>query len=135
MSKLPTVSSHVQDVRSRIETIERSYQFFLGYAAKGLTTDQGAKAGPELRNVLTDIEAALTGLPEVVRAAAGDDEPADAWDDMADVVRGDARAALAAVRLVAAREAISSELIDNLNANIHLRAVLTDLFLVDELVG
>ena len=63
MSKLPTVSTHVQDVRSRIETIERSYQFFLGYAAKGLTTDQGAKAGPELRNVLTDIEAALTGLP------------------------------------------------------------------------
>ena len=50
-------------------------------------------------------------------------------------VRSDARAALAAVRLVAARDAVSSELIDDLNASIHLRAVLTDLFLVDELVG
>lgn len=129
------MSSPVEDVRSRIEAIERSYQFFLGYAAKGLTTDQGAKAGPQLRQVLGEIEAALTGLPEVVRAAAGDDEPADAWDDMAEVVRTDARAALASVRLVAAREAISSELIDDLNASIHLRAVLTDLFLVDELVG
>jgi hypothetical protein len=129
------VSSPVEDVRSRIDAIERSYQFFLGYAAKGLTTDQGAKAGPQLRQVLGEIEAALTGLPEVVRAAAGDDEPADAWDDMAEVVRTDARAALASVRLVAAREAISSELIDDLNASIHLRAVLTDLFLVDELVG
>ena len=129
------MSSPVEDVRSRIDAIERSYQFFLGYAAKGLTTDQGAKAGPQLRQVLGEIEAALTGLPEVVRAAAGDDEPADAWDDMAEVVRTDARAALASVRLVAAREAISSELIDDLNASIHLRAVLTDLFLVDELVG
>lgn len=129
------MSSPVEDVRARIDVIERSYQFFLGYAAKGLTTDEGAKAGPELRQVLDGIEGALTGLAEVVRAAAGDDEPADAWDDMVEVVRADARAARAAVRLVAARGAISSELIDDLNASIHLRAVLTDLFLVDELVG
>lgn len=129
------MSSPVEDVRARIDVIERSYQFFLGYAAKGLTTDEGAKAGPELRQVLDGIEGALTGLAEVVRAAAGDDQPADAWDDMVEVVRADARAARAAVRLVAARGAISSELIDDLNASIHLRAVLTDLFLVDELVG
>ena len=67
------MSSPVEDVRSRIDAIERSYQFFLGYAAKGLTTDQGAKAGPQLRQVLGEIEAALTGLPEVVRSAAGAD--------------------------------------------------------------
>jgi hypothetical protein len=129
------LSSPVQDVKSRIDTIERSYQFFLGYAAKGLSTDQGAKAGPELRQVLSEMAAALEGLPDVVREAAGDVGPADAWADMVEVVRSDARAALAAVRLVSSREAISSELIDDLNASIHLRAVLTDLFLVDELLG
>ena len=37
-----------------------------------------------------------------------------------------------AVALVAAQPRISSELIDNLNASIHLRAVLTDLFLLSE---
>ena len=54
---------------------------------------------------------------------------------MTSVVRRDAAAALSAVQLVAARSGISSQLIDNLNANMHLRAVLTDLFLVDDLVG
>jgi hypothetical protein len=49
-------------------------------------------------------------------------------------VTRDADAALAAVRLVAAQPGVSSQLIDNLNANIHLRALLTDLFLVDELI-
>jgi hypothetical protein len=29
---------------------------------------------------------------------------------------------------------VSSQLIDNLNANIHLRALLTDLFLMDDLI-
>jgi hypothetical protein len=33
---------------------------------------------------------------------------------------------------VLAQEKISSELVDNLNASIHLRALLTDLFLLSE---
>jgi len=49
------------------------------------------------------------------------------------VLRRDAADALAAVELVAAQSAISSQLIDNLNASIHLRALLTDLFLIDEI--
>jgi hypothetical protein len=44
----------------------------------------------------------------------------------------DAAIAVAAVRLVLAQSAISSQLVDNLNASIHLRAVLTDIFLLDE---
>jgi hypothetical protein len=47
-------------------------------------------------------------------------------------VDGDARVARAAISLVLARPDISSQLVDNLNASIHLRALLTDLFVVDE---
>ncbi len=47
-------------------------------------------------------------------------------------VEADARVALGAVRLVLARPDIGSQLVDNLNASIHLRALLTDLFVVDE---
>ena len=36
--------------------------------------------------------------------------------------------------LALAQPAISSQLIDNLNASIHLRALLTDLFLIDEIL-
>ena len=39
-----------------------------------------------------------------------------------------------AIDLVLAQPAISSQLIDNLNASIHLRALLTDIFLVDEIL-
>jgi hypothetical protein len=37
------------------------------------------------------------------------------------------------MELVLAQPSISSQLIDNLNASIHLRALLTDLFLLDEI--
>ena len=51
-----------------------------------------------------------------------------------DVLERDARDAQAAVQLVMAQTSISSQMIDNLNASIHLRSLLTDLFLVDELI-
>jgi len=50
------------------------------------------------------------------------------------VLARDASDSLAAVELVLAQPAISSQLIDNLNASIHLRALLTDLFLIDEIL-
>jgi hypothetical protein len=50
------------------------------------------------------------------------------------VLDRDARDSLAAIELVLAQPVISSQLIDNLNASIHLRALLTDLFLFDEIL-
>lgn len=123
-----------EDVQARIDAIESSYEFFLAYAAQGLTTDEGAKAGAQLRDFLTKLEGALEGLADRVDEAAAGRKPEDAWSRMVDVVRADAEAAVAAVRLVSARKGVSSQLIDNLNANIHLRALLTDLFLVDDLL-
>ena len=122
-----------EDLKKRIVTIETSYEFMLSYAARGTKTDG---ASP-LRSQLENTAAALSGMGDAVRAALGDDaadgEPASA--DVApfvEVVERDAAAALAAVGMVLARDPISSQLIDNLNASIHLRALLTDLFLIDE---
>ena len=129
------MSDAKNEVKQRIDSIESSYEFFLAYAAQGRTTDEGAKSGAELREFLTKLEDALEGLADTVAEAVSDQEPRDAWDEMPSVVRRGAAAALSAVQLVAARSGISSQLIDNLNANMHLRAVLTDLFLVDDLVG
>jgi hypothetical protein len=50
------------------------------------------------------------------------------------VLDRDAQDSLAAIELVLAQPVISSQLIDNLNASIHLRALLTDLFLIDEIL-
>jgi hypothetical protein len=130
------VSTPRDDVKARIDAIEESYEYFLAYAAQGLSSDQGAKAGAPLRDFLTKLERALDGLGERCRDLAQTEslEPRGAWDDMLRVVTADAADALAAVRLVSSRSAIGSQLIDNLNANIHLRALLTDLFLVDDLI-
>jgi hypothetical protein len=53
---------------------------------------------------------------------------------MDQVLQKDAVSTRAALRLVMAQPSISSQLIDNLNASIHFRALLTDLFLVDEAI-
>lgn len=129
------MSSAVQDVKARIDVIEKSYEFFLAYAAQGLTTDEGAKSGAELRDTLRRAEAAVDGLPEAVASASDGVEPSGTWEEMVAVISQDARATLAALRLVSARPDVSSRLVDNLNASIHVRALLTDLWLVDELLG
>jgi hypothetical protein len=131
------LSTPRDDVKARIEKIEESYEYFLAYAAQGLSSDQGAKSGAPLRDFLKRMESALDGLVTRVRSLIADEGigPADAWENMLGVLEADAVATLAAIRLVSARPGISSQLIDNLNANIHLRALLTDLFLVDDLIG
>jgi hypothetical protein len=45
----------------------------------------------------------------------------------------DAEKAHTAMTLVLVQPRISSQLIDNLNASIHIRALLTDLFLLEEI--
>jgi hypothetical protein len=50
------------------------------------------------------------------------------------VLERDASDSLAALDLVLAQPAISSQLIDNLNASVHLRALLTDVFLLGEVL-
>jgi hypothetical protein len=51
-----------------------------------------------------------------------------------DVLGEDARRAQAAVGLALACRSIGSQIVDDLNASIHLRALLTDLFVVDEVL-
>lgn len=104
-----------------IEVIEAGYEFLLAYAAQGRESDEG-KGGSEVRTT-------LTGMSE---AAAAISEALDADDTFAAVVVDDARKSIAAISLVLRQDKISSELVDNLNASIHVRALLTDLFLLSE---
>jgi hypothetical protein len=122
------------DLKERIEAIETGYEFMLAYAAQGRDTDKGAAAGRNVREYLDKMAAALEGLSPVIDACANGIDPELLRSAAAffAAVESDARIALAAIRLVLARADISSQLIDNLNASIHLRALLTDLFVVDE---
>jgi hypothetical protein len=125
-----------QELQRRVDAIEESYEFMLAYAAQGLSGDAGSQSSGQLREFLTRAAAALNGLGDVVSSLIDDErlEPADRYRAYQAVVADDARKALAAVALVLAQPSISSQLIDNLNASIHLRALLTDLFLIDEIL-
>src|SRR5713101_7535518 len=100
----------------------------LAYAAQGLAGDAGAQASAQIREFLSRAVAALTGIGEAITTAGLDSAT------FIGVVERDAHDSLAAIELVLAQPAISSQLIDNMNASIHLRALLTDLFLLGEMV-
>jgi hypothetical protein len=114
----------------RIEAIEEAYEYMLAYAAQGRPGEQGAPE-PGIRGFLQKLDAALDRLDSVALGAAREDD-ANAFATVVEVLAEDAAKARALVRFVLAHTDISSQLIDNLNASIHLRALLTDLFLIDE---
>ena len=133
--------SAADELKARIDTIEESYEFFLAFAAQGVSGEQATKSTGQVREFLQRTEGALPELADrfvkLVSEAesAGQISEPDRYHTFIQVLRRDADDALAAVRLVLAQPAISSQMIDNLNAMIHLRALLTDVFLIDEILA
>jgi len=122
------MSNALEDFRASLDTIESSYEFMLAYAAQGRDTDSGQSTGPAIRDSLGELHAALGTVADQLAAAYSDDASAGFVATLGD----DAVKASHSVQAALNCERISSQLIDNLNASIHLRAVLTGLFLADE---
>ena len=124
------------ELNNRCDAIEECYEFMLAYAAQGLATDQGSSSGSQVREYLRKCDQALTDLSGFLAGFVGQlqVESTAPYAGFMAVIDRDARDAQAAVRLVLAQPGISSQLVDNLNASIHLRALLTDLFLIDEVL-
>ena len=115
--------------------IEECYEFMLAYAGQGLPGEGSGRDGL-IRDFLSKAAKALGGLEDAYAAVVQERllSPAGPYVAFQAVLGRDARDSLAAVELVLAQPGISSQLIDNLNASIHLRALLTDLFLIDEVL-
>ena len=111
-----------KSLHDSIEVIESGYEFLLAYAAQGRESDDGP-GGSEVRSTLTSMSQAAQNIAAHLRSNES---------DFGTVVIEDVGKAGAAIALVLAQKKISSELVDNLNASIHLRALLTDLFLLSE---
>jgi len=128
--------SNRDELQERIEAIEETYEFMLAYAAQGLSTHEASKTGAQLREFLDRCERAIRELADhfaaVLREEGLDSNPA--YTGFLEVLREDASKSGSAFRLTMAQPAISSQLIDNLNASIHVRALLTDIFLLDEII-
>ena len=115
--------------------IEECYEYMLAYAGQGLAGEQDGL----IRDFLSRAAKALANLENAYASAidyaiAQHGQDAAPYQAFQSVLARDARDSMAAVELVLAQSTISSQLIDNLNASIHLRALLTDLFLVSEIL-
>jgi hypothetical protein len=123
------------DLARRVDAIEAGYELMLAYAAQGVATDAGAANGAQLREFMRRFDAALTGLADTYRQMVLEEarDPA-IYEPFLNVLARDASDAQAGLHVVMAQANISSQLVDNLNASIHVRALLTDVFLIDELL-
>lgn len=118
----------------QIDAIEEAYEFMLAYAAQGRQGDEDSGTEENIRSFLEKAYTALEGLgasslESVEKYGAGSVE---SYQNFLDVLNQDIGKAQATIQMVMAQPLISSQLIDNLNASIHIRALLTDLFLIDE---
>jgi len=108
-----------------IDAVEETYEFMLAYAAQGRAREE---PGDDIRDSLGRADAGLAIIAAMAPPNGGGDDQAA----FVEMVRQDAARARTAMRFVLGQRAIGSQMIDNLNASIHLRTLLTDLFLLDE---
>lgn len=118
------------DLSERIDVIERGYEYLLAYAAQGRQEESGSDARVTLERIHSALDAlrpaAVTALASALSSKEYDIEP------FLDALERDARTARSAIGLALSRPSISSMLVDNLNASVHLRALLTDVFLLEQ---
>ena len=126
----------VSEFHDATEAIEEAYEFMLAYAAQG-RIDEDESSSPSIRELLENAKKSLLKLAnkmglkdEDIRKLYGID-----FENFVKILSNDANKSQNAVKLVLSSQTITSQLIDNLNASIHLRALLTDMFLVDEYIN
>src|ERR1700739_398001 len=122
------------DFLERCDTIEECYESMRAYAGQGLPSDATSPSGSRIRDFLQRAAHALSGIAASCADSLSDEgiQTLQPYDKFISVLNRDAQDSLAAIQVVLAQPSISSQLIDNLNASIHLRALLTDLFLLTE---
>jgi len=118
-------SGQTNTLADAIDAVEETYEFMLAYAAQGRAREE---PGDDIRDYLRRAEAGLVIIAAMASPNGGGEDQAA----FVEMVRQDAARARTAMRFVLEQRAIGSQMIDNLNASIHLRTLLTDLFLLDE---
>ena len=128
--------SATEALQAHVDVVEETYEFCLAYAAKGVNAQMAASGDRLVRERLEKMAATLEELPGAFLALAEErgSPNGDRYQAFIEVMKRDSAAGLAAVQLVLAQPGVTSQMVDNLNGMIHLRALLTDVFLLDEIL-
>lgn len=128
--------SATDTLKTCVDVVEETYEFCLAYAAKGVTAEMARTMDTQAREQLQKMDRMLPQLADAFLGVVEQKEDAiqGHYAAFIDVLRRDADTGRAAVQLVLAQGGITSQMVDNLNGMIHLRALLTDVFLIDEML-
>ena len=122
-------TAQAASLRNAFDRIEEAYEFMLAYAAQGrLRETQEGGGESQIRQYLKRFDAALGEMDAALAHGLGDN---GAFTDRA---RDDVAVAQAIIGLLLQRPSISSLMVDNTNGLIALRALLTDIFFIDQAV-
>lgn len=128
MSDLSKVAA---TVREAIDQIEEAYEFMLAYAAQGRTNEAETEGESQIRGFLKRFRNSLDTVSSAVSQLIGNGSAGAAFS-----VRftDDAAVMKSVLDLILERSSISSDMIDNTNGLIATRALLTDLFFIDQVL-
>jgi len=118
-------------VREAIDQIEEAYEFMLAYAAQGRTNEAETEGESQIRGFLKRFRASLdmmsTAMPELIASGSAGAAFSTRFDEDAAVMKS-------VLDLILEKTSISSDMIDNTNGLIAVRALLTDLFFIDQVL-
>ena len=118
-------------IRAAFDRIEEAYEFMLAYAAQGRKREVEEGGGEsQIRQYLKHFSAALETLDGVLNDGLG----GTAGTAFAERFRADLAVVRSVLGLLLVQPSITSDMVDNTNGLIALRALLTDVFFVDQAV-
>ena len=120
-----------KDVRAAINQIEEAYEFMLAYAAQGRQHEAETEGESQIRGFLVRFRSALDSLSSCMPGLLSADGHGAAF---AKRFAEDVAVMQSILDLITNQDSISSDMIDNTNGLIAVRALLTDLFFVDQVV-
>jgi len=130
---MPTEAASLAEIEDRCDAIEECYEFMLAFAGKGLPGDEGSQVRHHLQRAIDALHELAKSFGDFIEKHRL--EPAAKYQTFLNILKRDSADSLATLELVLAQPVISSQLIDNLNASIHVRALLTDIFLLHGLLN
>ncbi len=117
-------------MRKSIDVVEECYEFMLAYAAQGRKREPEDESVSRIRHYLTRFQDALDQMQEVLPAIL----PTDTGQPFRERFQDDIAVTRSVLALLSEQPSITSDMIDNTNGLIAVRAFMTDLFFVDQAV-
>jgi hypothetical protein len=117
-------------MRNAIDVVEEAYEFMLAYAAQGRKREAEDESISRIRQYLTRFTGALDDMEQAAPVILA----TEAGHPFRDRFLGDIAVTRSVIMLLLERPSITSDMVDNTNGLIAVRALLTDLFFVDQAV-